>query len=207
MSSLLAPLAKGIVVGFSIAAPVGPIGVLCIRRSLTQGAAMGLATGLGAATADSVYGAVAAFGLTAVSSLLIRLNFWLSLLGGLFLCWLGVMTFIAVPAQESRSGGTPSRLAAWFSTVLLTLSNPSTILSFIAIFAGFGLGAYASWRAATAMVLGVFCGSALWWLILSSAAGGLRARITPAWMRWVNRASGLIMLGFGIIALTRAALA
>jgi threonine/homoserine/homoserine lactone efflux protein len=207
MHPLLAPLTKGIVVGFSIAAPVGPIGVLCIRRSLAQGAAMGLATGLGAATADAMYGGVAAFGLTAVSSALIRLDFWLSLLGGLFLCWLGVTTFIAAPAQESRAGGASSRLAAWSSTVGLTLSNPTTILSFVAIFAGFGLGAYASWGAAAAMVLGVFAGSALWWLILSSTAGSLRARITPAWMRWINRASGLIIASFGIIALGRAILA
>jgi threonine/homoserine/homoserine lactone efflux protein len=207
MEPLLAPLSKGVIVGFSIAAPVGPIGVLCIRRSLAQGAAMGLATGLGAATADAMYGCVAAFGLTAVSTALLRLNFWLSLLGGLFLCWLGVTTFIAPPAPESAAAGARSRLAAWSSTVGLTLSNPATILSFAAIFAGFGLGAYASWSAAAAMVLGVFAGSALWWLILSSAAGGLRARITPAWMRWINRASGLIIASFGIIALGRAFLA
>jgi threonine/homoserine/homoserine lactone efflux protein len=207
MDPLLPPLAKGLVVGFSIAAPVGPIGVLCIRRSLAQGAAMGLATGLGAATADAMYGCVAAFGLTAVSSALIRLNFWLSLLGGLFLCWLGAATFGAAPAQESQAAGARSKFAAWSSTVGLTLSNPTTILSFAAIFAGFGLGVYASWDAAAAMVLGVFAGSALWWLILSSTAAALRARLTPAGMRWVNRSSGLIILSFGIIALGRAILA
>ncbi len=199
----MSPLVKGLVVGFSIAAPVGPIGLLCIRRSLAQGAAMGLATGLGAATADAIYGAVAAFGLTTVSALLIRLNFWLSLLGGLFLCWLGVVTFLSAPAAGEGSGAR-SRLAAWSSTVALTLSNPATILSFVAIFAGFGLGAYASYWAATSMVLGVFAGSALWWLLLSTAAGALRTRLQPGHMRWINRASGLILLGFGIMGVARA---
>ena len=204
---LVPSLVKGLAIGFSIAAPVGPIGVLCIRRSLAQGAGMGLATGLGAATADALYGSVAAFGLTAISSALMHLNFWLSLLGGLFLCWLGVATFRAAPAEESQAAGARSRLAAWSSTVALTLSNPMTILSFAAIFAGFGLGAYASWPAAAAMVLGVFAGSALWWLILSGTAARLRARLTPGAMRWVNRGSGLIILSFGIIALARAVLA
>jgi threonine/homoserine/homoserine lactone efflux protein len=132
---------KGLVIGFSIAAPVGPIGVLCIRRSLAEGRQIGLATGLGAATADAAYGCVAAFALTAVSSFLVGHKSWLGLLGGLFLCCLGVRTFISSPASrvaEDRGGGL---FSAYLSTLFLTLTNPMTILSFVALFAGFGLGA------------------------------------------------------------------
>src|SRR5688572_12269534 len=125
---------KGLLIGFSIAAPVGPIGVLCIRRSLADGRQVGLATGLGAATADAAYGAVAGFGLTAISSFLVGQRLWLGLLGGIFLCYLGFRTFISRPAEqtaETRSGGLAS---AYLSTLLLTLTNPMTILSFVAVF-------------------------------------------------------------------------
>ncbi|HYA19026.1 MAG TPA: LysE family transporter [Burkholderiales bacterium] len=200
----MSPLLKGIIVGFSIAAPVGPIGVLCIRRSLAQGTLRGLLTGLGAATADAAYGFVAAFGITAVSIFLLEKQLWLALTGGVFLCYLGVMTFRSVPAGDASSISAGSHLAAYASTFLLTLSNPTTILSFIAIFAGFGLGAYASYWAASAMVLGVFLGSAFWWLILSSSVGHFRSRLSQQWMQWINRISGVTILAFGLIALANA---
>lgn len=196
----MSPLLKGIAVGFSIAAPVGPIGVLCIRRSLAEGSLMGLLTGLGAATADAAYGFVAAFGLTAVSIFLIDKQLWLSLIGGVFLCYLGIATFLRLPPNDAASTERGSRLAAYVSTFLLTLSNPTTILSFVAIFAGFGLGAYASYAAASAMVLGVFLGSALWWIILSGSVGLLRSRLSRNRMQWVNRISGTMILAFGLIA-------
>ena len=198
----MSPLLKGIVIGFSIAAPVGPIGVLCIRRSLAEGSLMGLFTGIGAATADAAFGAVAAFGLTAVSIFLLDKQLWLSLFGGVFLCYLGITTFRSLPPNDTVSIASGSRLAAYASTFLLTLSNPTTILSFIAIFAGFGLGAYASYAAAGAMVLGVFLGSALWWIILSSTISFLRSRLRQTWMRWVNRISGMMILAFGLIAIS-----
>jgi threonine/homoserine/homoserine lactone efflux protein len=200
----LGALLNGLIIGFSIAAPVGPIGLLCIRRSLAQGMAAGLATGLGAATADAAYGAVAAFGLTAVSSALVGAGTWLALVGGAFLCYLGVSTFRSPPRAEAAAERGPSLLRAYASTVLLTLSNPATILSFVAIFAGLGLGAQADFAAAAAMVAGVFLGSALWWLLLSGVSGGLRTRVQPAWVVGINRASGTLLLGFGIIALGRA---
>src|SRR5437868_3361367 len=130
---------KGLIIGFSIAAPVGPIGVLCIRRSLAEGTRVGLVTGLGAATADALYGCVAGFGLSAISKFLDKQQFWLGLLGGIFLCYLGVKTFLSRPASnaaEAKSGGF---FMTYASTLLLTLTNPSTILSFVAVFAGFGL--------------------------------------------------------------------
>ncbi len=194
---------KGLVVGFSIAAPVGPIGVLCIRRSLAGGVAMGLATGLGAATADAAYGCVAGFGLTAVSSFLVQRQTWLALIGGVFLCYLGVRTFLSKPASETTQSSSRSLLSAYTSTVVLTLTNPATILSFVAVFAGLGLGANASYLAAASLVFGVFTGSALWWLILSNGIGLLRSRVNSAWMQAINRLSGVALLAFGLYALSR----
>jgi threonine/homoserine/homoserine lactone efflux protein len=195
-------LLKGMAIGFAIAAPVGPIGVLCIRRSLRDGPLAGFVAGLGAATADAAYGAVAGFGLTAVSGFLVRWQSWLGLGGGAFLCYLGTRAFLDRPGQEAEPA--PGRLpAVYASTLLLTLSNPATILSFAAVFAGLGLGATPDYRAASALVLGVFTGSALWWSLLSSAVGLLRSRATPAWTMAVNRASGCVLLAFGIYALYR----
>src|SRR5258706_16191577 len=129
---------KGMIIGFSIAAPVGPIGVLCIRRSLAEGRQMGLATGLGAATADALYGCVAGFGLTAISNFLVGQRFWICLMGGLFMCYLGVRTFMSKPAERMAEIRKSGLLSAYGFTLLLTLSNPTTILSFIAVFAGLG---------------------------------------------------------------------
>jgi len=196
-------LIKGLIVGLSIAAPVGPIGLLCIRRSLAEARASGLLSGLGAATADAVYGSMAGFGLTAVSSLLIRQRLWIGTAGGVFLCYLGVRTFLRPPAGQAASATRMGLFAAYFSTFALTLTNPMTILSFIAVFAGLGLGASPSYSAATALVLGVFAGSALWWLALSTLVGALRARIDGRTMRIINRISGSLILALGIYALVQ----
>jgi threonine/homoserine/homoserine lactone efflux protein len=193
---------RGLVVGFSIAAPVGPIGVLCIRRSLAHGQLAGLVSGLGAATADGLYGSVAGFGLTAVSGLMMSQQGWLRLIGGGFLCVLGARTFLAQPARDGAILAAPGLLAAYLSTLGLTLTNPLTILSFAAIFAGLGLGsAPAGHAGALTHVLGVSLGSALWWLILSGVAAALRDRLDPRALRWVNRLSGAIITAFGIAAL------
>lgn len=196
-------LVRGLVIGFSIAAPVGPIGVLCIRRTLADGRAVGFAAGLGAATADAFYGAVAGFGLTAVSTALVGRQGWLRLIGGAFLCWLGARVFLARPAEASAPATLGAGLVgAYASTFVLTLTNPMTILSFAAVFAGLGVGtAGAGHGAAAVLVTGVFAGSALWWLALSGAVGLLRQRVTARGLRWVNRASGTIIAGFGLLAL------
>ncbi|HXJ75106.1 MAG TPA: LysE family transporter [Candidatus Dormibacteraeota bacterium] len=194
---------KGAVLGFSIAAPVGPIGILCIRRTLAHGRGIGFASGLGAASADAAYGAVAAYGLTFISSFLGRQEFWLGLVGGIFLCWMGVRSFLAKPAEGAAPAGRAGWLAAYLSTLFLTLTNPATIFSFMALFAGFGLGKTRDYLGASAMVAGVFLGSALWWLILSGGVGWARARFTVGWMRWVNRGSGILLLSFGVFALLR----
>lgn len=196
-------LAKGFAIGFSIAAPVGPIGILCIRRSLADGLAKGFAAGLGAASADAVYGSVAGFGLTTVSAFLVRHQIVLATVGGAFLCYLGIRT--ALTAQASEVAASDSRMPAIYATTLfLTLANPATILFFAAIFSAFGPGIASGYASAAWLVLGVFLGSALWWFILSSSVSLFRARFTASWLRVVNRLSGAILLAFGLYALARA---
>jgi len=195
-------LLQGLVIGFSIAAPVGPIGVLCIRRTLAEGRVYGLVSGLGAATADAVYGCVAGFGITFVSSLLVRQQMWLRLIGGGFLCFLGVRIFLSAPSEQAVPAKRIGVFSAFASTFFLTLSNPVTILSFAAIFAGLGLGSTGgSYVPAAILVFGVFVGSALWWLVLSGSVSLFRARFTPAGLQWVNRISGMVIVGFGVGAL------
>lgn len=193
---------RGLVIGFSIAAPVGPIGVLCIRRTLADGQIAGLVSGLGAATADAFYGCVAGFGLTFISSLLIDQQMWMRLFGGLFLLYLGIKTLLSRPAEQAAKTTGNGLLSAYASTFLLTVTNPLTILSFAAIFAGLGLtnttGGYAS---ALILVLGVFLGSASWWLLLSGGVGLFRDKFNTQGMVWVNRISGLIIIAFGAVAL------
>jgi threonine/homoserine/homoserine lactone efflux protein len=187
---------RGFVLGFSIAAVVGPIGVLCIRRTLMTGFAIGFVSGLGAATADATYAAVASFGVSALASVLLGQVVWLRLIGGAFLLYLGLRTLRAAPA--TRPADLPAsgmRLAgAYSSTLALTLSNPMTIMSFAAIFAGIG-------ASGADLVAGVFGGSAAWWLVLASAVSLLRARVTPRWLRLVNVASGVLIVGFGAVSL------
>jgi threonine/homoserine/homoserine lactone efflux protein len=195
-------LLRGLVIGLSIAAPVGPIGVLCIRRTLAQGRSYGLVSGLGAATADAVYGCVAGFGLTVISGFLVDQQIWLRLVGGAFLCYLGIKTLLAKPAEEAAETNGIGLLGAYGSTFLLTLTNPMTTLSFAAIFAGLGVAETGGdYGAAAILVAGVFAGSALWWLLLSGGAGLFRRKFTPQALVWVNRASGLVVVGFGVFAL------
>ncbi len=195
---------KGLALGFSIAAPVGPIGLLCIRRSLADGRTAGLVTGLGAATADAAYGAVAAFGLTAVSASLVAQKFWLGLIGGAFLCYLGARTFVAPPGRDAAQAQSATLTSAYTSTLVLTLTNPMTILSFVAVFAGLGLGASPDYESAGALVAGVFLGSAFWWLLLSGGVSLVRTRVGDGWMRLVNHLSGAMIGAFGIYALVTA---
>lgn len=195
-------LLRGLIIGFSIAAPVGPIGVLCMRRTLAEGRASGLVSGLGAATADAIYACIAGFGLTFISRILISQQGWLRLVGGAFLCYLGLKTFLARPAEQPAAAKGNGLVGAYASTLFLTLTNPMTILSFAAIFAGLGVAsASGNYLSAGVLVLGVFIGSALWWLILSGGVGVFRTKFSPHMLRWVNRISGVIITGFGLLAL------
>jgi threonine/homoserine/homoserine lactone efflux protein len=201
-ASLISLFLSGTILGFSIAAPVGPIGVLCIRRTLAEGRWFGLAAGLGAATADAVYGSIAAFGLTFVSSFLIDQQDLLRVFGGTFLCFLGVRTFLAKVSQHFVTERRGNLWSAYGSTFFLTLTNPMTILSFAAIFAGFNLaGKNSGYAAAAVLVAGVFVGSSLWWLSLSTGVGLLRSRLSDSVTVWLNRISGTVIFIFGLTAL------
>lgn len=196
-------LIKGLIIGFAIAAPVGPIGVLCIQRSLHDGFKIGLMTGMGAALADGMYGIIAAFGLTAVSSLLIAHQFWIRLIGGLFLIYLGVKLFFKPLPKRVVGQSDRSAWRACTTTFFLTLANPATILSFIAIFAGLGVGAEnANYIQAMMLVLGITLGSAFWWLFLSGGVAFiLHRKLGDSIMREVNWISGVVILAFGVFAL------
>ncbi len=193
---------RGLLIGLSIAAAVGPISILCIQRTLERGQLYGLVSGLGAATADAFYGSIAAFGLTIISTFLLSQHLWIRLLGGIFLLYLGIKTFIRRPAEKAAGAIAHNYPGAYLSTLLLTLTNPTTILSFVAIFAGIGVGAASkSYLSAVIVVGGVFLGSALWWVILTGSVSLLRKRFTPRWLLWINRGSGIGILVFGIVAL------
>ena len=197
---------RGFVLGFTIAAAVGPISLLCIRRTLAEGRLVGLVSGLGVATADATYGAIAAFGLTAVTDLLVDGRRVLGLVGGLFLLWLAWHTFRAVPSERASAdtGARRGLFAAYLSTLGLTLTNPMTILSFAALFVGLGVtGGDAA--GAASLTAGVFAGSAAWWVVLVGVVGALRSRVTSRGLRAVNVASGLLIGAFAAVAMVSAA--
>ena len=200
---------KGMLIGLAIAAPVGPMGLLCIQRTLARGRWAGVLSGLGAASADAVYGSIAGFGLAALANALLAWRLELQILGGLFLLYLGWRTWQTPPAvpaevQSTRAG----RVGDYLSALALTLTNPVTILAFLGIFAGLGLAAEGrDFAAAGILVLGVFTGSLLWWLLLAGGVGLLRGRLTPTALRAINRVSGILIAGFGLWALGAAAVA
>ena len=186
---------KGAAVGLAIAAPVGPIGLLCIRRTLAQGRLAGFVCGLGAATADLVYGILAAAGISALNAWLLHRALWLSIGGAIFLIALGVRTWMEKPAVEAVSGG------GFSSTFFLTLTNPMTIVSFAGVMAGLGAAASSSKIAPFSIAAGVFLGSAAWWLALTTTTGMLRRWIASSSLRLVNRIAAVMLVGFGLNAL------
>ena len=193
---------RGFLLGFAVAAPVGPIGVLVIRRTLALGPRAGFVSGLGAATADAGYGCVAVLGLTVATHLLVANADWLRGGGGLFLCWFGVRTLLAAPVSPGDAGRSRGGLwTAYASTLLLTVTNPLTILSFAAAFAGLGLAdGVTGPGAGLPLVAAVFLGSLCWWALLSGAVGRLKGTIGPVALRAVNWAAGLLLVGFGLMA-------
>jgi threonine/homoserine/homoserine lactone efflux protein len=196
-------LLKGLILGFSIAAPVGPIGVLCIRRTLTEGRASGFVSGLGAATADAVYGFIAAFGLATISAFLLSYQRPIRLVGGLFLFYLAARIFFSRPTQDAANA--EEALSLWksyASTAFLTITNPATIVSFIAVFSGLGLlSGHNGYFGAGSMVLGVFLGSTIWWLILSTGTAFFGRNLDTPKLVWINRISGLIIASLGLWSL------
>lgn len=191
-------LFKGIILGFCIAAPVGPIGIHCIRRTLQYGRLSGFFSGLGAATADTFYGTISALSLTLISDLIASGRIWLHIIGGLFLLFLGGRTFLAKPKEMNMTVSHKTLLGDFISTFFLTLANPLTILSFVAVFAGIGLPE--KQESAPFLILGVFFGASCWWLILSEGITLFRSKISHKIMIWVNRIAGILIFGFGILA-------
>lgn len=191
-------LLKGLIIGFSIAAPVGPIGILCIRRTLEYGKLAGVVSGLGAATADGIYGLIASLGLTVLTSVLINQQFWFQIIGGIFLGYLGGKTYKSKPSNILAKGKKKQNMKAFVTTFFLTITNPMTILSFIALFSGLGI-ANSNIDIITKLVFvfGVFSGSVLWWLFLSIIVNLLKNRINE-FSLIINKTSGLILLSFSL---------
>jgi threonine/homoserine/homoserine lactone efflux protein len=188
---------KAALIGLSIAAPVGPVGLLCIQRTIAYGPRIGFFSGLGAAIADATYGAIGAFGLATVTSYFVTLTTPLAVFGALFLGWMGVKLLRAAPASSTVSAANGVFAGkAFISVFILTLANPMTILSFIAVFAAIAGPAASAPGAAVLMVFGVFCGSAFWWLLLAFGVASVRHKIGPGIMALINRIGGCILLGF-----------
>jgi len=194
-------LARGLIIGLGVAMAVGPMSLLTMRRTIAHGRLYGLVSGLGIASADASYGAIAAFGLTALTAVLLGARPALSLIGGVVVVWLAIGTIRARPASSAAVAvDRPGLATAFLSIYGMTMTNPMTILSFAGIFAGIGLAGHGALDAAL-VTGGVFLGSSLWWVILTSIVGWLRERITPAVLIWINRASGTVLLVFGSVAI------
>jgi len=193
---------RGFILGFTIAAAVGPISLLVIRRTIAQGQLYGLVSGLGVATADATYGAIAAFGLAAITDVLVDARVVLGLVGGLFLLWMAWQTIRSSPTEAATSAPTGRRgyAGAYLSILALTMANPMTILSFGALFAGLGVTSGATGDAAF-VVIGVLLGSAAWWVVLTAVVGRLRSRMTATWIHRINLVSGLLIGAFALVAI------
>jgi threonine/homoserine/homoserine lactone efflux protein len=196
-------LPRGLILGFTIAATVGPISLLTIRRTLAHGRVYGLASGIGVALADATYAAIAAFGLTAITSVLVGGRMLLGLVGGAFLVVLAIRTMTTRPADVAVVTERPGLLGAFGSIFGLTMTNPMTILSFAGLFAGLGLTGTGGADAGL-LVLGVFLGSTSWWVILTGVVAVLRSRVTLRALTWVNRISGAAILVFAVFAIVGA---
>ena len=191
---------RGLIIGFTIAAAVGPISLLVIRRTIEHGGIYGFASGLGVATADASYGAIAAFGLTALTSVLVSGRLVLGIVGGVIIALLGIRTMLSRPGEVARDAERPGLAGAFASIYALTMTNPMTILSFAAVFAGLGLVSGSSFIDAAVLTLGVWAGSTLWWVVLTAIVTWLRERVSTRILLWVNRVSGAALVVFGIVA-------
>jgi threonine/homoserine/homoserine lactone efflux protein len=195
-------LLKGLAIGFSLAAPVGPVGVICIRRTLAHGSKRGLIVGLSAASADMLYGIVAAFGLTLISDFISNQQQWFRLLGGVLLLILGYRTFRSHTSTDTPINGTNGHVRAFVSTFFLTLTNPMTLFAFAAVFAGVGLDKMIrdNWSG-TFLVAGVFLGSLSWFTLLTALVHFFREKITANGLTLINKIAGTLLILFGAFAL------
>lgn len=193
---------SGLILGFVMATPVGPVGVLCLRRTLSKGRLVGLVSGLGAATADALYGFFAAFGISFISHLLTDLQIWFRLLGSSFLLYLGIKAFRAKPLRNISDSNNKGLLNAYLTTFLITVTNPVTLFAFMAAFAWLGVASVGrSYIAAGELVLGVFLGSSFWWVLISAGIGNFRHKFNHNGIWWLNKISGVMLIVFGLLAL------
>ena len=190
---------RGLAVGLIIAAPVGPVNVLCIQRTIERGWKSGILSGLGAAIADTLYGAIAGFSISLVIQFLIREESWIRLVGGILLMGIGVVYYRKPPRSLEAVQVRSSANSDFVSTFFLTATNPTTVLSFLAVLAMLGLGKQRPLWQTSFLVVGIFFGSMTWWTILASVASLLRRRITDRTMRWMNRVAGIAIGGFGLV--------
>jgi threonine/homoserine/homoserine lactone efflux protein len=192
-------LSKGLMAGLAIAVPVGPVNVLCASRTLSKGRLSGLMSGFGAATADALYGAVAGFSITFLIDFLERQEFWIRVFGGILLVGIGIMYF-RKPAQAPKLQNDDSSVHSDYSSaLLLTLTNPTTVLSFVAVLAGLGMGGQRAWWLTFLLIGGIFLGSMLWWIILVLLVNRFRDRFDKSAMCWMNRIAGIAIGGFGVV--------
>jgi threonine/homoserine/homoserine lactone efflux protein len=193
---------KGMVIGFLISLPVGPMAVLCIHRTLNEGRIHGMVSGLGAATADAAYGFLAASGLSFTSNFLIKEQLWFRLLGGIFLCYMGGRLLRSRVIQKAVSEDNASYFNNYVSALFLTLSNPSTFIALAAVFASLGITQTRMHHTSAGLLIsGVFIGSGLWWFILNIAASVFLKKLDYIKLAWLNRISGIVIAGFGILVL------
>jgi len=199
---LFGPFVRGLALGLAVAAPVGPMSLLCMRQTLARGFFVGMASGLGVATADGVYGALAAFGLVAITDVLVGQQPWLRVVGGAAMAYLGIGAMRTRPAEAASVEGGGGLARSYAATFALTMMNPSTILSFAALFAGLGLGVGTggAWTAPS-IVAGVFAGSALWWLVVTGSLSMMRTRLSLRIQQVINVTAGLVLVGFGVAAI------
>jgi threonine/homoserine/homoserine lactone efflux protein len=192
-------LIKGLIAGLAISAPVGPVNVLCISRTLRKGRVAGIVSGLGAGTADTIYGAIAGFSISFVIEFLIREEFWIRLFGGIALIGIGVHYFLRKPAPLEEEGG--SVHSGYVTAFLLNLTNPTVVLSFLAVLTALGLQKPKSWAENIILVTGIFLGAMLWWIILVATTEHFRDRFNARAMLWMNRIAGIAIGGFGLATL------
>jgi threonine/homoserine/homoserine lactone efflux protein len=194
-------LLRGALAGLAISAPVGPVNVLCISRTLVKGRRAGLVSGLGAASADTVYGAIAGFSISIVIQFLTREEFWIRLVGGFLMIGIGIVYLFRRPPSLKDDQRDDSAHSQYFSTFILTLTNPTVVLSFIAVLAALGLGHHKTYWSTLVLVGGIFAGAMLWWIVLATGASHFRDRLDDGAMLWMNRIAGLAIGAFGIVTL------
>lgn len=200
-------LLRGAAAGFAISAPVGPVNVLCASRTLTKGWWAGLISSLGAAAADTFYGAIAGFSISIVINFLLREKSNLQLYGGILLVLIGVWYFFRPPASLSKEREREATHSDFVTTLLLNLTNPTTVLSFLAVLAVLGLSEHRPAGLTLVMIAGIFAGSMAWWLILIGITYRLRDKFDDRAMHWMNRVAGMAIGAFGLLMIILGVLA